>query len=290
MAEFAAHGMSFDLLGVDPRHGFSIQKKHRLPIDWLADAKTPWEDEYTDTFLLEKINEQSIPVCFLLYAADLGHLPTLPRILDLMSQDGNRAGLAFPSTWYDYHPELLEQLYIPLEQGGVFPQLEPMLSSGGDVIISESEGMVAPDVLTSHLLKAKADIAAHIGAKLVPRGYYPWQDASPFYRRNAGCPQFDAVAKAGFEYYVSYLNSKMPPQILYNKNGMTAFNQPQVGQWFPGEGDSAQLIKQYEAAHPEWIIMPYDMPFFGLSPVYLNGEALHPSTARSWAWKPSPKP
>lgn len=275
MAEFSKYGMFFDLIGVDPRHGFSIQKKHKLPLDWLADADAPWENEYSDAWLQEKIDAQAIPVCFLLYAADLGHLPTLPRILDLMSQDGNRAGIAFPSTWYDYHPELLEQLYIPLEQGGVFPQLEPMISSGGDVVISESEGMIEPEILTARLLKAKADIAAAIGEKLVPRGYYPWQDASPFYRSNTGTPQFDAVATAGFEYYISYRNSRMSPEILYNSKGMLAFNQPQVGQWLPGEGDSEVLIRKYEAEKPQWIILPYDMPFFGLSPVYLNGEALH---------------
>lgn len=281
MAEFARYGMYFDLLGVDPRHGFSIQKKYKLPIDWLADTATPWEDEYSDSFLTEKVKERAIPVCFVFYAADLGHIPVLPRILDLMSQDGNRAGLAFPSTWYDYQPELLEQLYIPLEQGGVFPQLEPMISSGGDVVISESEGMIAPDALTERLLSAKAKIAEHVGPRLTPKGYYPWQDASPFYRRNAGKPQFDAVAKAGFEYYISYLNSTEPSQILYHKNGMMAINQPQVAQWFPGAGDSEKRIVEYEANEPEWIIMPYDTPFFGLSPVYLNGEAAHKRFAGS---------
>lgn len=273
MAEFARYGMFFDLLGPDPRHGFSIQRKHKLPIDWLADVVAPWEDEYSDEYLQEKIADNAIPVCMLLYAADLGHLPVLPRVLDLMSQDGNRAGLAFPSTWYDYHPELLEQLYIPLEQGGVFPQVEPMISSGGDVVISEAEGMVAAEVLTTHLLQARAKIAEHVGARLVPPGYYPWQDASPFYRPNTGKPQFDAVAAAGFKYYISYLNSTQPAQVLYDKNGMTAFNQPQVQQWFPGGGDSEKLIVKYESENPAWIILPYDMPFFGLSPVYLNGEA-----------------
>lgn len=277
MAEFAKYGMFFDLLGTDPRLGFSIQKKHPLPIDWLADIPAPWEEEYSDDFLCQKIEENALPVCFLLYAADLGHLPVLPRVLDLMSQNGNRAGLAFPANWYDYHPELLEQLYIPLAEGGVFPQLEPMISSGGLVVACEAEGMIAPETLTSLLTSARKKIASHVGEHLVPVGYYPWQDASPFYCRNSGKPQFEAVAKAGFEYYVSYLDSAKPGKILYESHGMTVLNQ-QIPQWFPGAGVAEEVLAGLERNEPfrtDWATIAFDMPFFGLSPVYLNGKALH---------------
>lgn len=75
MSEFARGGVFFDLLGVDPRHAFSIQKQHPLPQDWLADIRAPWEDEFSDEYLEQKIAENALPVCFLFYAADLGHLP-----------------------------------------------------------------------------------------------------------------------------------------------------------------------------------------------------------------------
>ncbi len=277
MTEFAKHAMFFDLLGCDPRHGFSIQKQFKLPLDWLEEAVPPWEDEYSDEFLLQKIQENAQPVCFLFYAADLGHIPTLPRILDLMGQDGNRAGLAFPATWYDYHPELLEQLYVPLAQGGVFPQLEPMVSSGGVVVACEAEGMITPKKLTDLLVTARKKIAGHVGEKMVPPGYYPWQDASPFYVPNSGTPQYDAVAKAGFSYYISYKDCSSPGKILFDNGKLTAINQ-QIQQWFPGEGEATSVLKDFEEGRrfeTDWIILGFDMPFFGLSPVYLNGEALH---------------
>ena len=126
--ELSKFGMVMNLIGVNPRLGFTLQSKHPLPIDWLVDAKAPWEDEYSDEFLLQKIKERAIPVCFLFYAADLGHLPVLPRLIDLMGIEGMRAGIAFPSVWYKYAPELLEQLYIPRKLGGVFQLLETMFS------------------------------------------------------------------------------------------------------------------------------------------------------------------
>ena len=283
MTEFALGKVFFDLLGVDPRHAFSIQKTHPLPQDWLKDIHAPWEEEVSDEFLKQKIEEKAVPVCFLLYAADLGHLPTLPRILDLMGQEGYRAGLAFPATWYDYAPELLEQLYIPLDQGGVFPQIEPMISSGGSVVACEAEGMIEPETLTSLLVNARKKIAGLLGEHLVPRGYYPWQDASPYYKRNTGTPQFDAVAKAGFEYYITYKDSRTPGKVLYEANGMTVFNQ-QIGQWFPGAGVASEVIREFENGQrfeTDWIVLSFDMPFFGLSPVYVNGKALHERFAKS---------
>ena len=200
-----------------------------------------------------------------------------------MGQEGYRAGLAFPATWYDYAPELLEQLYIPLDQGGVFPQIEPMISSGGSVVACEAEGMIEPETLTSLLTNARKKIAGLLGEHLVPRGYYPWQDASPFYKRNTGTPQYDAVAKAGFEYYITYKDSRTPGKVIYEANGMTVFNQ-QIGQWFPGAGVASNVIHEFESGQrfeTDWIVLAFDMPFFGLSPVYVNGKALHERFAKS---------
>lgn len=278
-AEFSKYNLTFDAIGMDGnRHGFSIQKKHPLPLDWLEDAKTPWEDEYSDEFLRQKMESFGIPVCFLFYAADLGHLKTLPRILDLLSVPGYRAGLAFPSSWYDYAPELLEQIYIPLAQGGVFPQLEPLLSSGGDTILSESKEAVSPDVLRSHLQAGKKAVARAVGEKMVPRGYYPWQDGNFMYIHDSSTPQFDVVAECGMEYYISYLHSTHPAQILYDKNGMIAFNQPQVEIWLPGGGIGKEVIKEHEAnpKQPPYMIMPFDMPFCALAPTYIQGCWKHP--------------
>ena len=277
--EFSKLGVIMNLVGVDPRLGTTLQTRHPLPVDWLQDAKAPWEDEYSDEFLKRKLAEHAIPVCFLFYAADLGHVSALPRFLDLMGLEGMRAGIAFPALWYDYAPQLVEQLYIPREMGGVFPQLEPLLASGGTAVISEAKGFLKPEELTALLEDACRRIEGHVGRRLVPIGYYPFQDCDPYYFQK-GEPQYEAVAKVGFDYYVTYLDQNKPARIVGQIGKMTILNQ-QTQKWFPwfqeemGDEHSRGELKKMEAKiaadADEWIVMTYDAPFFGLSPIYLGG-------------------
>ena len=275
--EVSKYGMVMNLVGVNPRLGFTLQSKHPLPVDWLTQAKAPWEDEYSDEFLLQKIKEHAIPVCFLFYAADLGHLPTLPRFIDLMGIEGMRAGIAFPSLWYEYEPELLEQLYIPRRLGGVFPQLEPLISSGGISVVTECKGFISPELLTDSLKRAKKQIADSVGPRMTPIGYYPFQDCDPYYKYGTGEPQYEAVEKAGFDYYVSYVDMNTPARILAQVNDMTVINQ-QTRKWFPGSSSarnqSRGFLMEWEEKTPadanDWIVMTYDAPFFGDSPLYMG--------------------
>ena len=292
IAEMGKYNMIFNLLGVNPRIGFTLQTDKKLPLDWMADpaVKTPWDDEYTDEFLLKKIHERAVPVCFLFYAADLGHLPVLSNFLNMMCLDGMKAGIAFPSTWYDYQPELLEELYIPLEQGGVCPNLEPLLSSVGVAVATEAKDYIAPDFLQKLIREAQQSIARAVGENRVPRGYYPFQDANPFYKKDTAEPQFDAVSELGFEYYITYKHSNQSAALMYEGNGMTVLNQQSPG-WFPGYGNPLERLKEWEekcrerrdawkqgAAYDsvDWITFGFDTPFFGLTPSYLGEFENHP--------------
>lgn len=298
ISELADYNLIHNLIGVNPRIGFTIQKQHNLPLDWMNDPETPtpWDNEYSDEFLAEKLAQRATPVCFLFYAADLGHLPVITRILDMMSLDGMRGGISFPSTWFDYHPELLEQIYLPLEQGGVCPNLEPLVSSVGVSVATEAEGYIKPDFLAELIGRARRTIAEKVGERRVPRGYYPFQDANPRYQKDTGTPQYDVVSKLGFEYYITYKNSTQRGHIPYQKNGMTVMNK-QTRVWFPGSGNPIQLLKQWEADCAQrraqwqqdptvdaldWITFGFDTPFFALSPNYL-GEIEQYSFRNGWA-------
>ena len=275
--ELSKFGMVMNLIGVNPRLGFTLQSKHPLPIDWLVDAKAPWEDEYSDEFLLQKIKERAIPVCFLFYAADLGHLPVLPRLIDLMGIEGMRAGIAFPSVWYKYAPELLEQLYIPRKLGGVFPQLEPMISSGGISVVTESKDFISPELLIDILKRAQKEIADNVGQRMIPIGYYPFQDCDPYYKYGTGKPQFEAIERAGFDYCITYVDMNKPARIVDQVGDMMVINQ-QTRKWFPGssaaQNQSLGFLIEWEEKTPvdanDWIVMCYDTPFFGVSPTYMG--------------------
>ena len=292
IAELGKYHLIHNLVGVNPRIGFTVQTEKKLPRDWMDHpaVKTPWDDEYSDEFLKEKLDAGYIPICPLFYAADLGHLPVLTHFLDMMCLDGMRGGIAFPSTWYDYAPELVEQLYLPLSQGGVCPNLEPLLSSVGTAVATEAEGYITPEMLTSLISRARHEIAEHVGARRVPRGIYPFQDASPFYVENSGKPQFEVVETLGFEYYITYRNSAKPARIEYDGDRMTALNQ-QTPQWFPSAGEPTEFVKKWEqegiermtkTGRAEWIVMGFDTPFYGLTPNYL-GEIEFEPMRTGWA-------
>ena len=292
IAELGKYNLIHNLVGINPRIGFTVQTTKRLPRDWMDDetVKTPWDTEYSDEFLREKLLEGCIPVCPMFYAADLGHLPVLSHFLDMMCLDGMRGGLAFPSTWYDYAPELVEQLYLPLSQGGVCPNLEPLLSSVGTAVATEAEGYMTPEMLTTLIGRACRRIAEELGERRVPRGIYPFQDASPFYRKDSGKPQFEVVEALGFEYYITYQNSAGPASIEYDGGSMTALNQ-QTLQWFPSAGEPTEFVKKWEkdciaritqTGQAEWIVMGFDTPFYGLTPNYLGEIEFEPMRC-GWA-------
>jgi hypothetical protein len=275
--EFAKEGLIMSLVGLDARIGLTIQSRQRLPVDWLAQARTPWEEEYSDKFLEQRAARGGIPVCFLFYASDIGHLPALPRVLDLMLVDGMRCGLAFPSTWYDLQPQLLEQLYIPAQHGGVFPKIEPLLASAGVGVATEARDHLDAALLTRSLNEAKAQIARHVGEKLVPRGCYPFQDACPGYKHGTGEPQFAALEKAGIEYCITYKHEEDNPQIVYQSDKLTAINQ-QTLHWFPNAEAVSPLnkLKHWKNSIPShgrkgWIVLGFDLPFYGLCPAYFGG-------------------
>jgi len=93
-------------------------------------------------FLKEQLSVGKIPVCFIHYAADLGHLPVLARHLDMHSIDDIVDGLAFPATYWQYAEEQLEQLYISKEMGGIFPSTEPLLASAGMGVATEAKRLL----------------------------------------------------------------------------------------------------------------------------------------------------
>jgi hypothetical protein len=188
-----------------------------------------------------------------------------------------KCGLAFPSTWYDLQPQLLEQLYIPVQHGGVFPKVEPLLVSAGVGVATEARDYLDAAVLTRSLNEAKAQIARHVGEKLVPKGYYPFQDACPGYKHGTGEPQFAALEKAGIEYCISYKHEEENPQIVYQSDTLTAINQ-QTLHWFPNAEAISPLnkLKHWKNSIPShrrkgWIVLGFDLPFYGLCPAYFGG-------------------
>ncbi|MEM2240488.1 MAG: hypothetical protein QXL27_09370 [Candidatus Bathyarchaeia archaeon] len=271
ITELSRHDLVMSLCYAPEVPSTTIKGEVRLPMDWLSEAKAPWEDEYGEDLLVKKAEEGCIAVCILGYASDLGHHAVLPRILDLMADKRFRMGLAFPSTWWEYEPEILEELFIPDNLGGVFPRLEPLLSSAGVGVATEAKGFLSREMLVSCLKKARETIGSLFGRRLIPIGYYPYQDACPYYCHGTGEPQFDALMEAGMQYCISYKGEGTEPKIVFKSGDFIAVNQQNV-HW---TAEPLDIITKWEEklsseGKPGWIIASIDIPFWGEPIIYLN--------------------
>jgi hypothetical protein len=253
--------------------GPTIQEKILLPLDWLEKARAPWQEEYSDDFLEEKVRAGAIPVCYLMYAADLGHLTTFPRLFDLMAAWYGRCGIGFPSTWYDFSAETLQQMYIPERLGGVFPRVEPLVSSTGTGVGTEAKGFISKQTQLAMIGEALESIRRHVGVDKVPIGYLPWEDACPYYKHDEGEPMFDIPQELGFEYVVTYKAEGKQPQIVFEDGRFIVVNKQNV-HW-RGEGGVLGHTKLWEdklakADKSGWIIIDLDAPFWFQLPHYFD--------------------
>jgi hypothetical protein len=272
ITEFGKYDLSMSL-GI-ATVGMTVRENIKLPPDWLSEARAPWQEEYSDSFLEEQIEQGGIPVCYLLYAADLGHLGVFARLFDILSSGFTRCGMGFPSTWYDYEAEALEQIYIPYQQGGVFPRLEPLVSSTGLGVGTEATGYMSKVTLLDQLQRAIASLKEHLGPKLVPLGYYPWEDACPYYQHQTAEPQWEVPLELGFDYCVTYKNEGQLPQIVYQEGEFLAINQQNVHWW--GDGPVLQTQNWEKRLVEEnkrgWIMIGLDAPFWCQPPFYYDPE------------------
>ncbi len=258
-------------LAHDIEVGITLKNKITLPPAWLPDTPAPWECEVTDEFLDAQLRAGKIPVGFLHYASDLGHLPVLARHLDLHSIDGMQSGLAFPITWWEYAGEQVEQLYLSKEMGGVFPSTEPLLCSAGLGVATEARGYLSPETYLDSLRHARQIIEHHAGRRHLPIGHYSYQDACPRYQHQTAEPQFEVLVQAGFEYAITYAHEAEWPQIVYTQDQFLALNQQSLHWSFDPLADLKKWEQQMvAAARAGWIFIALDSPFWGMVPCYFG--------------------
>ncbi len=271
VAEYGKYDVAMSLgAGVS---GPTVQETLQLAPDWMPAAPAPWEDEYSEEFLEQKARDGAIPVCFLWYAADLGHVTCCVRLFDVMAAWYGRCGLALPSTWYDFYAPLLQLMYQPAKLGGVSPRVEPLVGSVGIGVGTEGHGFLKRETLLGMLRQSIADIKRHVGDNKVPLGYLPFQDANPYYQRNTAQPQYDVPLEAGFDYAITTRDEADPPKIMFQDGDYIVINR-QEEKWFVRESLlretqlwEKQLVGSDQGA---WVMIDLDAPFWFQVPVYYD--------------------
>jgi len=245
-------------------------------------AKSYYEFEPDDSTLESLADDRKILCTILFYCPDIRHVDGLPSILELATLTNMKVGLGITAQWYKLVPEILEMINVPIENGGAFPNVEPLLCSTGMGVGVEAEGFLRRETLRRHMNDARQIISKVAGAKSLPKGHYPFLDTikdypyseSVFGRANKFDPSFEAVKEAGFEYSISYA-SPGKPKVVHRSESFIAINHTNK-HWFPYSPFNVMSnlfeIKRIEIGltlkkKPGWIIVALDTPFW-LFPYY----------------------
>jgi hypothetical protein len=238
------------------------------------------EFEPNEDTLKSFADERKILCTVLFYCPDIRHVEVLPHILELAALTKLKMGLGITAQWYKMVPDILEMINIPVENGGVFPNVEPLLCSAGIGVGVEADGFLKKTTLRKHLEEAKRIISEIAGSKYLPRGHYPFLDTIKDYpysksiveRVNNVDPSFKTIEELGFEYSISHL-SPGKPKVLYKSNSFIAINQTSK-HWYPYSPflvmSNPREIKNIELKlaamrKPGWIIVALDSPLWMFS-------------------------
>lgn len=241
-----------------------------------------YEFEPDEKVLKSFANDRKILCTILFYCPDVRHADGLPYILELATLTNVKVGLGITAQWYKLVPEILEMINVPIENGGAFPNVEPLLCSTGMGVGVEADDFLKRETLCKHLNDARQIISEVAGAKSVPMGHYPFLDTikeypyskSIFGKTHKVGPSFEAAMEAGFEYSISYA-SPGKPKVIHKSKSFIAINHTNK-HWFPCSPfnvmSNLSEIKQIEIGlalkrKPGWIIVALDTPLW-LFPYY----------------------
>lgn len=272
ITDLSKYGFIFPVF--DPHRPLFPIKRKIVPERLSGTEHSIFGDQKNREQIKKIIDENKIPVTFLTYSADLRHISGLRNFLEVVALRKIPCGLTLNALWFIHHPEWLQELFIPLDQGGVFPLIEPLLGSAGWGLCCAAEGYLEKDVLKPLLISALKAIEEYTGKENLPRGLYPFQDANPEYTGKAE-PLFSTYKEAGLKFCFTQKDYNTFPHIVYQKDDFVALNQPLT--FFPGEffQNPVKEVQRWEqeivkSGKPGYITPTFDFPLWFQSPYILD--------------------
>jgi len=147
--------------------------------DWAAGGASGgfFEPEFSDDELRVFAREGRVLVSLMFWSGMIRETANLHNLMDLFALTKLRCGLVLTAQSFEYMMHApLELLAVPLDRGGVYPNVEPVLGSGGIGVAVEA--LLSPERLEENLREAQARILARVkDDKFLPRGWWPTMDA-----------------------------------------------------------------------------------------------------------------
>ena len=135
-----------------------------------------YDTEYSDEELRQFAREGRILISLMFWSGMIREIANLYNLMDLFAITKLRCGLVLTAQSYEYMMHSpLELLTIPLERGGVFPLVEPILGSCGLGVGIESS--LTNDRLQENLKESLSMILRRVNKEsYLPRGWWPTMD------------------------------------------------------------------------------------------------------------------
>jgi hypothetical protein len=132
--------------------------------------------EFSDEELTQFAREGRILISLMFWSGMIREVANFHNLMDLFGITRLRCGLVLTAQSFEYSMRSpLELLTIPVERGGVFPLVEPILGSCGLGVGIES--LIHEERLAEDLREAMARILTKVKKKgLLPRGWWPTLD------------------------------------------------------------------------------------------------------------------
>jgi hypothetical protein len=119
--------------------------------------------------------EGRVLISLLFWCGMVREIHCLPPLFDLIAITGARVGLVLTADVVEHaDPALLTLLGAPVERGGVFGLVEPLLGSTGRGVAAES--LLPEGALAASLAEARTALGDRLPAELAPRGWWPLLD------------------------------------------------------------------------------------------------------------------
>jgi hypothetical protein len=247
--ELGRHGLCVNIM--DPNRP-AFPSVSTIPYQW-ANKGNGWnQDEPSDEQLIRYAEEGKILSSIIWHSGENAHNEAMVNLMELASFTGVKMGMGVHASRYKTCPQLWELFSVDRSQGGVKGLIEPILHSGG--------------------LGALKEIKAIAGIAGMPKGYMAFADTDLRTLTSTNDLLFEAVEKAGLEYFIT---SSYPGRnrMIYEGKSMIAFNQTprNVCAGSPYVRMSVyEDIFEAEKVSPGWVIGTLDAPVVAFIPYIWN--------------------
>lgn len=268
------HGMALNV--AEPcRHILTIFAKY--PVALPQPARSCFEQEPSDEQLQAWARQGKILATWVLHSGELSHDDAVLTFQDWSAMTKVKIGSGVHWQRYAFDPDAVEQMQVPVDEGGVLGLVEPVLHSLGNGIGWETAG--DPAKMAAIMADSRKRIAAIAGEKNAPRGCYFFGDdyQQPQADKTPGPAQialWKAVQSVGFDYVITSALAG-DSRVLYRDGNFVVLSQAArlcggspFYRGFPDTFAAAER-KFVDGGKPGWMVGALDSPIHG-SPIYLG--------------------